>query len=354
MSEIKKALETLLSTINDVDKKFLAPAREMPDQAKIDGYRNLMHLIRFGIDIYLESHPTYPEFVPLETRLMKIMGDNVDSLYNITQINGQLHYRISGKKQNACYLSVSAYAGKNDGSWSTSVSLNLNHNDIDFDEEGNFSFIIGPTVPNEKFRTTEETICLISREYFWDPENKQESHFQIQTVAKQNSPPPITSEDLTNRLKRIATFIDESTLTIPLPGSFFTNTLTPAFPFGAGGQTRGWGTPDNVYALGTFDIEEHQGLKVTFHAHECCYWGVQTWNNYMQSFDYRYHKVSINRKQAKPSSDGSFEILVTRKPYIHPNNITTAGSPSGMLMIRWLLADGLPQQPNVELIDLTN
>ena len=81
----------------------------------------------------------------------------------------------------------------------------------------------------------------------------------------------------------------------------------------------GWGTPDNTYAVAQYELADDEVLAITGRSPECCYWGVQTWNPYMQSDDYRYHRVSLNSKQTELNEDGTWTVYLAKEDLGIPN-----------------------------------
>ena len=97
-------------------------------------------------------------------------------------------------------------------------------------------------------------------------------------------------------------------------------------------------------------LEEDEYLKINFTSPECCYWGLQTWNYLMQSMDYKNYKVGLNKGNAKQNEDGSYTIYLSHREMDVDNWISTAGYKDAIMFCRWLLAEELPKEPNVELL----
>jgi hypothetical protein len=53
-----------------------------------EGYRFVLHQLRYAIDLMLESDPDRPSFVPMTDSVIKLYGDNADALYHYTNISG--------------------------------------------------------------------------------------------------------------------------------------------------------------------------------------------------------------------------------------------------------------------------
>jgi hypothetical protein len=116
----------------------------------------------------------------------------------------------------------------------------------------------------------------------------------------------------------------------------------------------GWGTPDNVYALGEFRLGPDEALVIEGRSPRCTYWGVQLWNRYMQSLEHRHHRVSLNGAQAALEPDGSFRVVVAHRDPGVPNWLETAGHAGGLVFCRWLQADELPAQPASRVVSLAD
>jgi hypothetical protein len=307
-------------------------------------------LLRTSIDFYLFNDPLRPDFMLLATPHHKVLGDNVDSVYYFTQVRRDQEYVIKGKRFDSCYLSFCLYGGAPDGELSDRVTQNVNHNDIDFDPDGSFEikFTPEPKGKNE-FKLDEDSVTLFTREYFFDRTKGTKSELSIINTRQQEKPKPLDDDELARRIRVMATFFEQTTWIAPLPVDFPLNDFLPPFPFEA--DQGGWGTVDNTYCFGRFRLEENQYLKIRFTSPECCYWGIQTWNFLMQSMDYANYKVCINKGNAKPNDDGSYTVYLSHTPMDVDNWISTAAYKEAIIFCRWLLAEELPVQPEVELCE---
>ena len=73
---------------------------------------------------------------------------------------------------------------------------------------------------------------------------------------------------------------------------------------------------------------------------KCQTWNIQVDNYWMESLDYRYHRVSLNQAQAKVSHTGSVTIVLSGVNPSCTNWISTAGHSEGTLCFRWVGAEG--------------
>ena len=342
------AFRELLDVLRDADTTFLAGPRAVTDAVNIaEGYRHLTHLLSYALDLYLESDPERPRFTPLASPTRKILGDNVDSRYFFTAINGTRAYRISGRRGNEVYLSFCIYGGKPDGEWSDRVVANVSQRDITFGADGSFELTLSPDAPPAGamnwVKLDNDAVCVTSREYYTDIDDAQPAHFSIEPVQAAPAPAPLADDLLAARLRAVTTFIRETINFAPIPPLPMVNQLLPPMPWSP--TVRGWGTPDNIYALGAFELEPDQALIIDGRSPRCTYWGVQLWNRYMQSLDYRYHRVSLNHAQAVMEPDGAWRVVIAHSHPGVPNWLDTAGHRAGLFFCRWLQAEDFPEQP---------
>ena len=72
---------------------------------------------------------------------------------------------------------------------------------------------------------------------------------------------------------------------------------------------------------------------------ECRAWNLQTDNYWMESLDYRYHRVHVNKHTAHYRADGSVRIVIAGRDPAVPNWLDTAGHRCGTLCFRWIGAE---------------
>jgi hypothetical protein len=336
----RDAWRALLDVLRDAD-----PPDDMDEIDAAAGYRHLTHLLSYAFDLYLEADPLRPHFTPLASPTRKILGDNVDSVYHFAPLDGRRAYRIRGVRGNEVYLAFCIHGGPADGRWSERVVANVSQRDLACGPDGAFELLLGPG----GIALAPDAVCVIARQYFADPGTARPASFTIEALEPPPPPPPLDDAATAARLRAVTAFVRETLQVTPMP-PLPPNTLLPPMPWSPEG--RGWGTPDNVYALGTFRLEPDQALVVEGRSPACTYWGVQLWNRYMQSLDYRHHRVSVNGTQAVLEPDGSFRVVIARADPGVPNWLDTAGHREGIFFCRWLQAERMPEPPVARLVPL--
>jgi hypothetical protein len=352
-SDSGAAFRAMLELLRDADQTFLSGPRAVADAVSTaEGYRHLTHLLGYAFDLYLESDPDRPRFVPLASPTRKILGDNVDSRYFFAAIDGRRSYRIHGRRGNEVYLSFCVYGGNPDGEWSERVVANVSQRDIRFADDGSFELRLDPDPPRAEngLKLEPDAVCVISREYYAEPTQARPARFEIEALQPAAPPAPPTDATLARKLRAATNFIRETIQFAPIPPLPMVNALLPPMPWSP--TVRGWGTPDNIYALGQFRLQPDQALVITGRSPKCTYWGVQLWNQYMQSLDYRYHRVSVNGSQAALTPDGSWRMVIAHDDPGVPNWLDAAGHREGLFFCRWLQADEPPEQPSCSVVPL--
>ena len=219
MTETHDAFVELVDIFKELPETFTDEFKEVSPQAQLQGYRHLAHLLAYGFELYMESDPLRPFFVPVARYTQKILGDNTDSIYCFTQVSSDQRYRIWGKRGDACYLSFCVYAGEPDGSWSDSLALNVNHTEMDFGDDGSYEIFIGPDEPDKPnhFKMDPRGVCVISREYYFDRDHDQLADVHIENTADIPPPGPETDASLSQKLRSVANFVNETAATVPWP-----------------------------------------------------------------------------------------------------------------------------------------
>jgi hypothetical protein len=286
--------------------------------------------------------------------MRKILGDNVDSHYHFAPLTGDRAYRIRGRRGNDVYLAFCVYGGKPDGEWSERVVANVSQRDIRFGPDGAFELVLARERPASErgqwIKLEPDAVCVIVRQYFAEPRDASPAELAIATLEPAPAPAPLSDALLARRLRAVATFMRETLGVVPLPAFPMPNVLGPPMPWSP--HVPGWGTPDNIYALGEFRLAPDEALVIEGRSPRCTYWGVQLWNRYMQSLDYRHHRVSINGTQAVLERDGSFRVVVAHRDPGVPNWLEPAGHPEGLVFCRWLQAEELPAQPASRVVSV--
>jgi hypothetical protein len=118
-----------------------------------------------------------------------------------------------------------------------------------------------------------------------------------------------------------------------------TNRL-PRFPhevaFAAGGD------PNIAYYHSHWALAPDEALVVDLAPPECDFWNFQLANWWMESLDYRFAKIHLNKHTAHYREDGTVRAIVAHRDPGLPNWLDTCGHSSGTMCVRWIRAASHP------------
>jgi hypothetical protein len=103
------------------------------------------------------------------------------------------------------------------------------------------------------------------------------------------------------------------------------------------------GDPSLFYYQGYWRLKEDEALVTRATPPECEYWNFQVNNYWLESLDYRHHRIDLNHTQAHYEPDGSFRLVIAHRDPGVPNWLETAGHDHGTMGLRWVKAEVHPQ-----------
>jgi len=330
--------------VRDADAQFLGGPRAVDDLSALEGYRYLTEVLSVALDCYLWADPDRPSIVPIVGPTRKFGGDNADAFYHFAPLRPERTYRIRGRRGDACYLSLTVYGGPTDGRWSNRIVGTLNDRTMTFAADGSFEVVLSATAQRGNWmRLDEDSVCVVTRDYLVDPVRGVKATWAIE--ASEPAPPPrLTDEELARRFRATANFIRELLQITPLPLDPATvNTVDEPYPVPQ--QTYGWAAGDAAYAMGSYALAPDQALVLEGRSPRCAFWNMCLWNPFMQTYDYRYERVTINGGQIAYEPDGSWRIVVAPRDPGMPNWVSTADHPRGCIWFRWFLPESMPRRP---------
>ena len=341
--ETRAAFHDLMAVVDGLDGRF----DEVKDeQSLLEGYKWIPSLLQVAMQAYVFADSGRPRFVDIVGPTMKWGGDNSDAFYQYAPVDPVRTYRVSGRRGDSVYLSLTVYGGPNDGHYSHRIVGTINDRAIAFDADGRFEFLIGPDVSGgEGLHLQPDAVCAITRDYLADPSRGRRAEWRIESLD-----PPArwreADDDLARRLRAATTWIKEQAQIAPI-GLGEPNVIDPPYPVPT--ETYGWAAGDAAYAMGSFDLDDEQALVIEGRSPACVFWNLCLWNQFLHTYNYDYEPVTINGTQVRTNADGSWTIVIAHRNPDHPNWLSTAGHRRGRLWFRWFLPAETPQRPVARL-----
>ena len=203
---------------------------------------------------------------------------------------------------------------------------------------------------------TAETGTLVVRQTFLDRERERPAELRIERIdcpAHERRPAPLTPGQLDGGLSKAGALVAGAPLLFAKWARDFqkhSNALPmfdPELSLAAGGD------PNITYYHSHWAIAEGEALLIEVMPPECEYWNFQLNNYWMESLDYRHHRIHTNKHLARYEEDDSIRLIVAHEDPGRPNWMETAGHTSGTMCFRWVRASERPQ-PRTRLVKLSS
>lgn len=361
------AYRELTAGLAELDQAFLAGDRAVPDEpGVVGGYRMLLSLLGVALDTYVFPDTARPTFVATVTphrRDRRWGGDNTDAWYYVATLDPSRTYRVTGRRNDSVYFSLTVYNEPSPGAWSDRVVGVVNDTDLDLGPDGEFTMILGPRRPDgwtgAFIELAPDAAVALTRDYQADPVHGRPVEWQIEAL---DDPGPVrrSDADLARGLRSALAWMRTMFAIVPTPlasrGDESLGHQTAhdanefAEPYRVPDMVFGWSATDACYAFGAFSLEPEEALVITFQPPRCRFWNLTVWNEYMAGHNATDGRTSINGETAVPNADGSVTVVLARTLLDHPNAVTTLDLPRGNLALRFFLADDVPARPVTELV----
>jgi hypothetical protein len=331
--------------------------RSSSDLDRTEGFRFLSRLTRGGLESFIEAGDARFPLIRTMPDQVKIGSDNPDSLYQTSTIDGRYRYRLSGTRGTVHYLSLSAFSGNyGAGKDRLGVMGFLDGNELVVDDDGRFEVILSQTREAKNWiEMRPEAGTLAIRQFFLDRESESPAQLRIERLDATETLAPLTPERFGRALKGAAAFVVGcSTIFTDWVDELAKNarnTFTTHAPPAQGA----WGDPNQIFHHGYYTFEDDEALLIEFTPPDCFYWNFQIDNRWMESLDYRWLPVTINKHTVHYEPSGSVRIVVAHRDPGVPNWMDTAGHRHGAMGLRWnqAKADVEPSAKVVKLSDLS-
>ena len=108
-------------------------------------------------------------------------------------------------------------------------------------------------------------------------------------------------------------------------------------------------TPDNLYMIGTFRLDDGEALVLDFTPPDTRYWSVTLENIWHECIDHRRRRSSLTNAHAVREDEGSVRVVISATDPGHPNWLDTTGHAAGYLLARSLLPEEALPVPTIEV-----
>jgi hypothetical protein len=355
MADVNSAEERVLSgetwsdfcdALKEAGELVNSPKAPQDAFTRAEGYRYLARMLRAGLESFLEyGDPAFPELRCPVHETIKMGADNPDNYYQGASINPDYDYRITGTRGTVDYLGFGTVINRYSSGGGMKTDGFVDSMDMDVNDDGTLELIVSQREhPGNWLRMGPETNSINVRQTFQDRRTEQKAEITIERIGAENErPEPLSPERLDKALLGTVQFLKNTTgLFEGWAESFLATTNEVAAADQGFCQAIG-GDPNIYYFHSTWELADDEALVV--HAPDipdCQTWNFVLQNWWMESLDYRYHRVHFNKHTARYEDDGSVKIVVAHQRPPHSNWVETAGHNRGTLCWRWIGANEHP------------
>jgi hypothetical protein len=353
-----KAWEDFCDQLKLAGTSLLYPGTPRDPFQQAEGIRYLTRLTRGGLEAFIEfGDPAFPVLRRTAHETVKLGADNPDNIYLNAQISGQFEYRISGRRNTIDYVGFFTQNGNYGSTGGLAPCGKIENNQLHCDPDGSFEIILSKTPKGKNWLKIEDATSMVMvRQTFLDRSKERAADVKIENIDGRKVPGPLTPAQVDEGLKTASMFVAGASLLFARWAKGFqqhTNKLPqfdPAVSNAAGGDE------SIIYYHSHWKLGPGEALIIEVSPPDCDTWNFQLNNYWMESLDYRYFNICINKAGARYEEDGSVKVIVAHEDPGHPNWIETCGHFEGTMCWRWYrLKDGaLPVEPSCSVVKLTD
>ena len=310
-----------------------------------EGYRYLSRLLRAGLENFIEyADPAFPVLRRMVHETVKMGADNPDNYYQNARISGLYEYRIRGKRHTIHYLAFAVQKGGYELGKGLETTGFLEARDLVLEPDGSFELILSPEQKGKNWlRLDPESILFIVRQTFLDRSAEQLADLHIECIGGPESPANLTPKTLDEGLASAGTLVAGASILFARWAHGFQKHTNRLPRFDPAVSTAAGGLAEIAYYHSYWQLAPDEALLIEVMPPRCDHWNFQLNNHWMESLDYRYHQIHLNKHTAHYEPDGSVRIFVAHRDPGHPNWIRTLGHDRGTMCFRWVRGEEEPE-----------
>ena len=332
-----KSWDEFCDNLKSAGASLIYPGAPRDAFNQAEGLRYLTRLTRGGLEAFVEyCDPAFPVLRRMAHETVKLGADNPDNYYFNAQISGKYSYRIRGKRNSVHYIGFFTQNGNYGTTGGMSPCGVLELTDLVIDDDGSFEINLGPVPTGINWLKTEPATSMVMvRQTFLDRFTETPAEITIENLDGRTAPEPITPAMIDEGLKTASMFVAGASFLFAKWANGFrkhTNKLPlfdPEVSNAAGGDA------SIIYYHSHWKLSDQESLVITVKPPDCDSWNFQLNNYWMESLDYRYFTICINKASASYEPDGSVKVVVAHTAPGVPNWINTCGHHEGTMLWRW-------------------
>ena len=331
------AFDALMANLAEMRNMILADATS--EREASEGMRFLLRTLAMAQDVSGDGYPQAPHFARMDTARRKIGGDNPNAEYDNFAWDSRYDYRITGNRGTLDHLSFTVLLRGENGR-SRSIGY-VNERDLEADAKGDFTLWLTakkPNAPGVWIKTEPGDGSVLVRQYFGDRAQERAATYALEVVGRKplDPLPPSTDAEVAHGIRMALSAVNglgrlHHYVTPRLGESPNSFRRMNSDDFGADISSI-----DNLYVIGTYEIEEDEALVVEVERLDVRYWNFAIENPWHESVDYAQRKTARTHDDVEVDADGKVRFVIAHARTDHPNYLETAGHRRGFMTFRWV------------------
>lgn len=316
---------------------LLSPGAPRDPRQQAEGLRYLSRLTRAGLEAYVEyPDPSFPQLRRMVHETVKMGADNPDNYYMNAQISGKYGYKILGKRNTIDHISFHTQNGNYGTTGGLAPCGKIDNSELKVNPDGSFEIFVCKEPQGDNWlKTEDETSLLMVRQTFSDRSTEVPADMKIINLSGIDRPGPLTPRQMDEGLKTASMFVGGASLLFSRWANDFKKHVNQLPLFDPDKSNAAGGDDSIIYYHSYWKLEPGEILMIEVLPPECDAWNFQLNNYWMESLDYQYYNISINKHSAVYEADGSVRIAVSNEDPGIPNWIETAHHHEGTMCWRW-------------------
>ncbi len=344
----KAAWQFFQQMLADVTKIVTEDAES--ERELLEGLRVIARVSSLCSQMSVESDLGRPVFFDMCSENRMIGGPNPDGNYFLAMIRGDRRYRITGTRGTSAYLGFQILAGtgltpRRMSNYVSDANLALNDDEfalvLSAQEPGDPSDLAGA----QWVQIPEDASSVVVREYIGDRAAEQLASLRIEALDP-DPIAPVTDAELAEQFTAMAwSLMKLVTLHRTIKPELLDrpNTLLTAEAADLGSADT---TPDNLYMMGTFCLENGEALVLDIEPPDTRYWNITLENIWHECLEPRRRHSSVTNRAVRPDADGRVRIAISAEDLGFGHWLDTGGRHRGFVVLRWL---DNPDPPDVKV-----
>jgi hypothetical protein len=332
-----KSWEEFCDNLKTAGAALVYPGAPRDAFSQAEGVRYLARLTRAALEAYVEfGDVEFPSLRRMVHETVKLGADNPDNFYLNAQISGKYEYRITGKRNSIDYIGFFTQNGTYGQPGGMAPCGVLEGKDLHIEHDDTFEIIMSKERRGRNWlKIDDSTSLLIVRQTFLDREHEAPAELNIENLDGRKFPNPVSPDKMDKGLSTAALFVAGAPFLFAKWANGFKKHANQLPIFDPDISNAAGGDASIIYHHSYWNLQDKEALVIEFTPPDCDTWNFQLNNYWMESLDYRYFRISVNKHTAIKDLDGKIRIIVANQDPQLPNWINTCGHHEGTMCLRW-------------------